>query len=87
MLTLGLVDDRFYRSKREQYHREYAILPPASGGFVHPAVEAVSSSGRSFVGLTLENLNRGLITTSDFSDFLRVKIKHLERLQDSFMLA
>jgi len=87
MLTLGLVGESFYRSKREQYHREYAILPPPSGGFVHPAVDAVSSSGRSFVGLTLENLNRGFITTSDFSDFLRVKIKHLGRLQDSFLVA
>jgi len=87
MLTLGLVDEAFYKTKREQYNREYASTKRSSGGFAHPAVEAFSTSGTGFVGLVVENLNQGFITTSDFSNFLRLKIKHLERLQDSFLLA
>ena len=87
MLTLGLVDEDFYKAKHEQYTREYAAIQRSSGGFVHPVVEVFGASGKGFVGLVLENLNRGLITTSDLSDFLRLKVKHLERLQDSFLLA
>ena len=86
MLTLGLVDEDFYKAKHEQYNREYAAIQRSSGGFVHPVVEVFGASGKGFVGLVLENLNRGLITTSDLSDFLRLKVKHLERLQDSFLL-
>jgi len=87
MLTLGMVNEGFYRAKHEQYNREHAAVHRPSGGFVHPVVEAFSASGKGFVGLVLENLNRGLITTSDFSDILGLKVKHLERLQDSFLMA
>ncbi len=86
MLTLDLVDAEFYRIKREQYNREYAANKRPSTGFVHPVVDVFSTSGSSFVGLVVENFNRGLITTSDFSDFLRLKLKHLKRIQESFLL-
>ena len=87
MLTLGMVNEGFYRAKHEQYNREYAATHRPSGGFVHPVVEAFSASGKDFVGLVLENFNQGLITTSDVSDILGLKVKHLERLQDSFLMA
>lgn len=87
MLTLDLVDIEFYMAKREQYNREYNARSRPKGGFVHPVVNAFSISGSSFVGLVVENLNQGFITTSDFSDFLRLKLKHLERVQNSFLLA
>jgi Zn-dependent peptidase ImmA (M78 family) len=87
MLTLRLVDEEFYKNKQEQYKREYSAMKPPSSGFVHPVDNAFSASGRAFVGLVVENLNRGFITTSDFSDFLRLKVKHLERIQDSFLRA
>jgi Zn-dependent peptidase ImmA (M78 family)/transcriptional regulator with XRE-family HTH domain len=85
MLTLELVDERFYRIKRQKYSREYAVIKRSSGGFMHPVGDAFSASGASFVGLVVENLNRGFITTSDFSNFLRLKLKHLAQIQDSFL--
>lgn len=83
MLTLGLVDEDFYMKKRAQYHKEHAKRPLSKRGFINPAVDVLSYAGKPFVALALENFNRGNITTSDVSDYLGVKIKHLDSLQDS----
>jgi Zn-dependent peptidase ImmA (M78 family) len=91
LLSLGLVDDNFYETKHEQYKTEYAEIEDAASkrkkrGFPPPVNDVFSLNGRNYVGLVVENLNQGFITTSDFSDYLGIKIKHLERIQDSFLL-
>ena len=81
LLTLGLVDEAFYRGKRSQYEKEHKKSAKSEGGFVPPALNILSSAGRPFVSLTLENLERGIITTSDASDYLGIRLKHFEKLQ------
>ena len=85
MLTLGLVDQEFYVKKRAQYCKELALRPSTKGGFVMPATDVLSSAGKPYVSLTLENFNRGNITTSDVSDYLGIKLKHLDSLQNSVL--
>lgn len=87
LLSLGRISDRFYQAKREQYKKEYAALPRPSSGFVHPVENAMSTAGRPLIGLALENLNREVITTSDFSAYVGLKVKHIEQLMDGFLLA
>jgi Zn-dependent peptidase ImmA (M78 family) len=84
MHSLQLVDDEFYQAKRAQYNREYI---PQRSGFVPPIVRVLTTIGRPLVGLALENLNRGAITTVDFSELVGIKIKHLDNLRDQFLLA
>ena len=84
MHSLQLVDDAFYQAKRAQYSREYL---PQRSGFVPPIVKVLNTIGRPLVGLALENLNRGAITTADFSEFMGIKIKHLDGLRARFLLA
>jgi len=83
MLTLGLVNEDFYTIKREQYYNEFTKRVPSKQGHVNPVLDLLSYAGKPFVTLALENFNRGNITTSDISDYLGIKIKHLDSLQDS----
>jgi Zn-dependent peptidase ImmA (M78 family) len=86
MLSLNLIDIRFYQEKRDQYNQEYEKRRTRRKGYPSPIIDALSIMGKSFIGLALENLNRGMITTSDFSEFVGLKIKHLDRLSEHFIL-
>ncbi len=79
LLTFGRTTDRFYRTKRDQYSREYRNRPPAKA-IVLPPADALSLLGRPYVKLVLDNLDSGQITSTDASDYLGVKLKHLTAL-------
>ena len=86
LLLLGLTSEDFYRAKREQYRAEYraAAMEAESlpmEGFSPPHTKAVSSAGRLFVRLVLNNYYQDNITASDVSDFLDVGLKHLGRIE------
>ncbi len=83
---LKYVDDKFYRDKYNKYLQEFISHKPKSAGFIHPVENLISSAGKKLVGVVLENLNKNYINISDFSSYLGIKIKHLSRLQDHFML-
>ena len=82
LLTLGLTNERFYRSKREDYRRQYAKWrEERKGGFALPHVVALASAGLMFTGLVIEGFNRERITASDVSDYLDIRIKHLPEIE------
>jgi hypothetical protein len=37
-----------------------------------------------FVGLVVENFNRERINTSDFSDYLQIRAKHIAEVQQEY---
>lgn len=86
MLSLHLVDIQFYQEKREQYILEYKTRKIRKKGYPSPINDAISIVGKPFIGLVLDNLNREMITTSDFSEFVGLKIKHIEGLSEHFLL-
>jgi Zn-dependent peptidase ImmA (M78 family) len=79
LLTLGLTTEAFYKTKRAQYRDEYEAHP-ARGGFTSPPTDALSLLGRPFVRLVLTGLDAGAITTSDASDYLGLRLKHIPAL-------
>jgi Zn-dependent peptidase ImmA (M78 family)/transcriptional regulator with XRE-family HTH domain len=85
LLIFGLTSSEFYREKRQQFRDEYALTGTQEGsrkgGFVPPDVRAVSSGGRSFARLVLNSYYRDNITISDVSDFLEVRLKHLDKIE------
>jgi hypothetical protein len=47
-------------------------------------IVAITSAGPIFTNLVGENFNRDMITASDVSDYLQIRIKHLKDLQGEF---
>jgi len=83
-LSLNLIDETFYLQKRKQYSDEYKEISNSKrqSGFVPPAVNALSLSGKPFTNMVLNNLNKNKITSSDASAYLGVKVKHFNGIME-----
>ena len=83
MYALGLLP----KSEFEDARLTLATLasqrkPPAGGGGQIPSEKALNELGPMFVRRVLEAHNRGVITYRDISDFLSIRLKHLEQIQE-----
>jgi Zn-dependent peptidase ImmA (M78 family)/DNA-binding XRE family transcriptional regulator len=81
ILILHRTSEAFYERKRRQFQGEYERRE-GEKGFLPPARDAVSIAGKPFVSLVLDAFNDERITTSDVSDFLGVKLKHLDKISE-----
>ncbi|HET6880208.1 MAG TPA: hypothetical protein VFI31_08640 [Pirellulales bacterium] len=86
ILILGGTSEAFYDQKRRQFQGEYDRRQ-SEKGFPPPAIDAVSSAGKPFVSLVLDAFNDDRITTSDVSDFLGVKLRHLDKISEILGMA
>lgn len=82
LLDLGLTNNSFYKMKRNEFIEEYKNLRKRKG-FVAPAVDVVSSSGKLYVSLVLDAYTTNRITPSDVSDYLGVRLKHLKKITEA----
>lgn len=82
LLILGRTSEEFYRSKRAQWQVEYQRRKP-QGGFVSPPTDVVSRGGGTFTRLVLDAYHSDRITSSDVSDYLGVRVKHLETIAEA----
>jgi len=85
LLVAGYATREFYQLKREQYQEELQEKEKGEG-FVPPSTLAVSESGRMFVRLVLESYQQEKITTSDVSDYLEVRTKHLDNIAREYKI-
>ncbi len=90
LLTFGLTTQRFYRTKRAQYTEEFLAQQERqrerlSGEAFrrNPPREAISTIGRPFVRLVLDNYYQDRITLSDVSSYLGVRVKHFPRIEQA----
>jgi Zn-dependent peptidase ImmA (M78 family)/DNA-binding XRE family transcriptional regulator len=88
LLSLGRTDDKFYRSKREQYldeyRREEERRQQEAEGKPRPIPQdllAVARAGQYVSVLILSSYSHGRITASDVADYFGVRIKHLAAVQ------
>jgi Zn-dependent peptidase ImmA (M78 family)/DNA-binding XRE family transcriptional regulator len=85
LLALGRTNENFYDKKRDDYRAEYAKgRERRREGFAPPHVVSLSSAGSFFTNLVIENFNRDHITASDVSDYLQVRVKHLQEIQRDY---
>jgi Zn-dependent peptidase ImmA (M78 family)/transcriptional regulator with XRE-family HTH domain len=81
LLILGRADETFYRERRA----ELLALPPrvTSGRTGRPSVPVmvVRDVGKPFARLVLDAYHAALITGSDVSDYLGVRLKHLPKIE------
>ena len=86
LLIVGKTTEQFYRRKREEFRQEYeTMMPPQVGGFAPPHLRALSSAGPFFARLVVDSYNREQITSSDVSDYLEIRMKHLSRIEQELL--
>ena len=86
LLICGLTTKTFYKYKRDGFHKQYEISSKKpGGGFAPPDTMAISRAGRAFVKLVLDSYYREKITSSDLSDYLEIRLKHLPKVEDNIM--
>ena len=84
LLILGRTTEDFYQRRRKLFLREYeAIKKNKKPGIVLPHVKAISNCGLGFVRLVLDGYSREKITSSDLSEFLDIRLKHLAKIQEA----
>ncbi|OFW33044.1 MAG: hypothetical protein A3G76_02175 [Acidobacteria bacterium RIFCSPLOWO2_12_FULL_65_11] len=81
LLILGRTTDEFYERKRRQYLAQYQALASRARereGFAPLFRVVVRDNGRRYTRLVLEALDRERITLADVSEYLGVRLKHLD---------
>ena len=81
LVIVGWATEAFYDRKRETYLVQYrARALKARDGFALPFRIVLRDNGRQYTRLVLDALDREQITFADVSDYLGVRIKHLEKI-------
>lgn len=82
LLTLELTTDVYYDSfRRRQLEKFRDMEVKPKKGFVEPYRKPILASGKTFVRIVLDAFGREIITSSDVSEFLDVKMKHLSDIE------
>jgi Zn-dependent peptidase ImmA (M78 family)/DNA-binding XRE family transcriptional regulator len=99
LVIVGRTTNAFYLRKRSQYQREYRALAAERarivaarraagekvGGGAPPHTLAVSTAGPLFTRLVLDGYEREIITASDVSDYLEIRLKHLPKVERAML--
>ena len=82
LLTLGRTTRKFYQAQRSFWAKVYASSDRhTSKGGPPPHRKALNTAGLHFVRLVLANYYQDNITARDVSDFLEMRLKHLDKLE------
>lgn len=88
LLMFDYTTQDFYRRKTAQWQREYRERERRGVGRTGgpaPHRAAISGAGTLFIRLVLTSYYQENITASDLSDFLNVKLEHVERIEREVM--
>ncbi len=84
LLALQLASASYVAEKFQQYKKQYAKLKQSQEnlGFVPFYRLVVRDNGKRYIRLTLEALKQQQITHADISEYLGIKLKHLDIIED-----
>lgn len=86
LVTLGRATQQYYFSLRPQFRQEYLRFKESQksdgDGGPSPAIMAVRNLGRPFVRLVLHAYEGDRIGLATASDYLGVKVRHLDRIRE-----
>jgi len=90
LVLIGKASEEFYRKKRKEYLAAYAEEKERNkqklkeSGLQLPHFRMVlRNNGLSYTRIVLNAFYEGNITTSDLSDFLNVRLKHLSAIEQA----
>jgi Zn-dependent peptidase ImmA (M78 family)/transcriptional regulator with XRE-family HTH domain len=81
LLILGLTSEAFYERKRHEYLAQYRALDARARereGFAPLFRVALRDNGRAYTRLVLDALEQERITPADVTEYLGVRLKHLD---------
>jgi Zn-dependent peptidase ImmA (M78 family)/DNA-binding XRE family transcriptional regulator len=81
LLTLGRVSVDFYRKKRDELHKAYEREREQEEGFAPHHQVVVRDLGKQYIRIVLGAYHQEAITSSDVSDYLGTRLKHLPKIE------
>jgi Zn-dependent peptidase ImmA (M78 family)/DNA-binding XRE family transcriptional regulator len=81
LLLLGRTTEAFYRKKRDEIIKHYAELPPRHLPMVKYHNKIVSNLGVPYISTVLRAHNQDIISSSELSSYLGVKLNHLPKIE------
>jgi Zn-dependent peptidase ImmA (M78 family) len=81
LLAIGRVSLEFYRTKRESLHQAYEHERKQQEGFAPPYQVVVRDLGKQYIRVILGAYRQEAITSSDVSDYLGIRLKHLPKIE------
>jgi len=86
LLIFNVITKTFYQKKISEYEKEYeARKERTQEGGPEPYILTISKVGKTFIRLVLNNYYQENITSSDISDFLNTKLKHMGKIEHEVM--
>ena len=79
LLAIGKTNERFYQEKRVEWAR--LGERGRTGGFLTVPTKAMRDAGRPFLRIILNAYYRQAITSSDVSEYIGVRLKHLPAIE------
>jgi Zn-dependent peptidase ImmA (M78 family) len=84
LLIFRRISQEFYNKKRTEFAADNSRKTTGGEkGFLPPVPDTVSAFGKPLIRLVLDALNTETITSSDFSGYLGLKLKHIDKLQEA----
>lgn len=80
--TLDLIGYDVYRRELETLQKQY-IEVPKKGGFISPSQKCLQEKGKKFISSVLQANERRVITTADTIEYLSIRLKHLDKIQEA----
>jgi hypothetical protein len=79
---------QFYESKRAEFRAAYqAAREEPRTGFLKPHQKAIRNLGNLFTRLVLNAFHQEAITSSDLSDYLGVRLRHIPKIEEALLNA
>lgn len=82
LLLLGKTTNTFYSEKRAEYIKQYRESSLNKKGRPQYHVLVSSSLGKPYINIVLEAYQQERISSSDVSDYLGVKLKHVDKIRE-----
>ena len=80
--TLNLIEYDVYKKELETLQKQYIEISP-KGGFISSSQKCLQEKGKQFISSVLQAKERGVITTADTIEYLSIKLKHLDKIQEA----
>jgi len=80
--TLNLIEYDVYKKELETLQKQYIEISP-KGGFISSSQKCLQEKGKQFISSVLQAKERGVITTADTIEYLSIRLKHLDKIQEA----
>ncbi|MCG2814730.1 MAG: ImmA/IrrE family metallo-endopeptidase, partial [Candidatus Aminicenantes bacterium] len=81
LLIIGKTSQTFYEMKRQQLLNQYKDLKPRKEGHPQHYIVELSKTGHHYAKKVLTSYYQNMISASELSDYLGMKLKHLPKIE------